>query len=127
MTQKTSFTDEKEVLANEYIDQGYLEDGQVIPSVVGMAIHLGVAESTLYKWSDDGHGTFSGTLARCKTKQHLTLINKGLKGEFNAAITKLALANHGYSEKTTTELTGANGGPVKTDTTFNFIPVSSND
>jgi hypothetical protein len=27
------------------------------------------------------------------------LINKGLKGEFNASIAKLMLANHGYCEK----------------------------
>jgi len=27
------------------------------------------------------------------------LVNKGLTGDFNATITKLMLANHGYSEK----------------------------
>lgn len=35
------------------------------------------------------------------TRQEVELINKGLKGEFNASIAKLMLANHGYSEKQT--------------------------
>nr|WP_296300623.1 terminase small subunit [Gilliamella sp.] len=34
-----------------------------------------------------------------KARQEVELINKGLKGEFNASIAKLMLANHGYSEK----------------------------
>ncbi|MEN7471298.1 terminase small subunit, partial [Providencia stuartii] len=34
-----------------------------------------------------------------KTLQENRLINKGLIGEFNPTITKLMLANHGYSEK----------------------------
>ncbi|MDF7480882.1 DNA-packaging protein, partial [Proteus mirabilis] len=31
--------------------------------------------------------------------QEMKLINSGLAGDFNATITKLMLANHGYSEK----------------------------
>jgi len=39
------------------------------------------------------------TLSRIATNQEFRLLNGGLLGDFNPAITKLALANHGYSEK----------------------------
>ena len=44
---------------------------------------------------------FLDTLELIKSRQEVELINKGLKGEFNASIAKLMLANHGYSEKQT--------------------------
>ena len=108
----------------------YLEDyndkhEHIIPSVVGMAVVLGVAKSTLYKWAEDESTGFSDTLAKCNDQQELKLINGGLANTFNATIVKLALANHGYSDKQQTELTGANGGPIELDSVFEFIPVSN--
>ena len=99
MGRHTEFTDEIEQKALEYINGGYRGEDQVVPSVVGMAVSLNVAESTLYKWAEDGHGDFSGTLKRCKEAQHIKLLNSGLDSTFNSVITKLALHNHGYSDK----------------------------
>jgi len=113
MGRHTECSQEMADKANEYIEN-YAELGDQIPSVVGMAIELNVAESTLYKWAEDEHFDFSETLAFCKTSQHRQLVNKGLSGEFNATITKLALANHGYSEKTSTDLTSG-GEPIKNE------------
>lgn len=48
---------------------------------------------------DDNKQEFSYTLEKIKDQQHLTLLNKGLSGEFNASITKLMLHNYGYSDK----------------------------
>jgi len=110
----TSFTDEIEQAALAYIEIGYQELDHTIPSVVGMSLALNVNKSTLYKWSDDGHGTFSDTLAKCNAKQHMMLLSKGLSGDYNAAITKLALSNHGYSEKTSTDITSG-GEKIKND------------
>ena len=39
------------------------------------------------------------TLENIKTKQELMLISGGLKSTFNSTITKLMMANHGYSDK----------------------------
>ena len=123
----SSFSPEVELDAIKYIQGGYKEeDGQVVPSVVGLAVYLGVSKSTLYKWAEDGRGTFSDTLELCNDKQHLILTSKGLTSDFNSAITKLMLSNHGYSEKTSTEITGANGGPVAVQE-IQFIPVDNND
>jgi len=122
----TSYSKEKEEQALEYINGGYLDDNQVIPSIVGLAVHLDIAESTLYDWAKKERGTFPVTLAKCMQKQHMVLINSGLAGDFNATIVKLALTNHGYSDKTSTELTGANGGPMQVQE-IQFIPVGSDD
>ena len=90
-----------------------------------MAVVLGVAKSTLYKWAEDESTGFSDTLALCNDQQEIKLLNGGLTNTFNATIVKLALANHGYSDKQQTELTGANGGPIELDSVFEFIPVSN--
>ena len=119
MSGKTTYTPEKEQAALDYIETGYIGMGHVVP--VGMASAINVVESTVYKWAADGHGTFSETLAKCKQAQHIELLNKGLTGDFNATITKLALANHGYSEKTSTDVTS---GGEKIQNTWNIHPVS---
>ena len=41
--------------------------------------------------------------------QAVSLINSGLAGEFNSAITKLMMANHGYRERTETDHISSNG------------------
>ncbi len=99
--------------AEHYI-QNYTECGDAIPSVVGMSIELKVARSTLYKWAEDDQFNFSDTLGKCNDAQHRKLVNQGLTGGFNATIVKLALSNHGYSEKTSTDLTSG-GEPIKNE------------
>ncbi|MGK4231240.1 DNA-packaging protein [Providencia hangzhouensis] len=86
------------VKAKEYLMGGYETVGDVIPSVAGLACYLGVSRKTVYEWvkeSTDLSDTLEGILAMQENK----LINKGLNGDFNPTITKLMLANHGYSEK----------------------------
>lgn len=107
----TEWSDEVEELALSYIEN-YKDFGDMIPSVVGMAIELSVSRSTLYKWAEDGHGNISDILSHCKDVQHRTLMNGGLSSSMNSNIVKLALGKHGYSDKTAAEITGAEGGPL---------------
>ena len=95
----TKYTPELLQQAEDYINGGYKDHGQVIPSVVGMAVALKVGKSTLYDWANDETKKFSDTLARCDEMQHVIALNKGISGEFSQPITKLVLFNHGYSEK----------------------------
>ena len=86
------------VKAKEYLMGGYETVGDVVPSVAGLACYLGVSRKTVYEWvkeSTDLSDTLEGILAMQENK----LINKGLTGDFSPTITKLMLANHGYSEK----------------------------
>jgi len=102
----TKYSEEMVENAREYLEGGYKSDGSVIPSECGLALCLGVAKSTVQKWgSEVGKEEFSGILKAIQVKQEGLLLNSGLKGEFNAAITKLVLGKHGYSEKTESETT----------------------
>lgn len=87
--------------ANDYVDN-YADHEHVIPSIVGMARVLKVSQKTLYNWSE-AHPEFAAVMEDCNDYQEFTLINKGLKNEINAQITKLALGKHGYSDKQETD------------------------
>ena len=91
--------------AHTYLET-YKEQGDIIPSVVGLALFLDVTPKTLYNWSDDEKNPeFLHMLTKIKSTQEQKLISGGLGGEFNAAITKLVLTKHGYHEKIDTDVT----------------------
>lgn len=69
-----------------------------MPSHKGLALHLRIAESTLYAWADE-QPDFSETLETIKHMQHETLANGSLGGKYNALIAKLMLHNHGYRDR----------------------------
>lgn len=103
--------------------QNFEKYGDVVPSIVGLAVVLDVVESTLYNWDTEEHPEFLGMLSKIKSKQQQVLISKGLLGDFNSTITKLILAKHGYYERV--EQTGADGGPIKTDNTWTIKVVDA--
>jgi len=86
--------------ALDYLENYEEVHGDSIPSVAGLAVSLGVAKSTVYLWKGL-HDEFSDTLDRIMTSQERKALNNGINGVFNATITKLVLANHGYSEAST--------------------------
>ncbi len=89
---------------NNYIEN-YKEHGHIIPSVVGLAGVIGVTSRTIQKWANDkSKHELIRTLERLEDKQHECLLSGGLSSEFNSTITKLALHNHGYSEKTESKI-----------------------
>jgi len=84
--------------AEDYIKN--LPEDEVVHSIEGLADHIDVARSTVYKWRDEIE-EFSDTLETILRKQAKTLINRGLAGEFNAPMTKMMMnVNHGYRERT---------------------------
>jgi len=96
----TKYSPEILAKAKEYLEGGYLTGGKVIPSNVGLALHLRVTPQTLDNWAENPeHSEFLGILTDIQASQHELLINSGLTGDFNSAITKLVLGKHGYSEK----------------------------
>lgn len=88
-----------------YLDV-YREEGDIVPSLEGLSVYLNIGLSTIHKWKNDGDKQeFVDTLEMCKTKQARCVINGGLGGDFNSAISKLLLHNHGYSEKVDSTIT----------------------
>ncbi|QBY44417.1 DNA-packaging protein [Arsenophonus nasoniae] len=100
--------------AKDYLMGEYKTVGDVVPSVAGLACYLGISRSTAQEYAKENQ-EFSGTLEAIKTIQENSLINNGLKGDFNPTIVKLMLSNHGYAEKQETALTGKDGGAIETD------------
>ena len=112
----SKYSDETCRKARLYVDGGYAECGDVVPQIVGLACELGINRDTVYEWaSDPEKKEFSDIVAGCLSAQERRLVNGSLSGDLNPTITKLLLTKHGYTERIQQELTGADGGAIKTD------------
>ena len=98
----TNYSDELVAKALDYVENFKVYD-HMIPSIAGLAKVINRNRSTMYTWSDENnscyHPEFSDILSRIKEAQECELLNNGLSGDFNAAITKLVLGKHGYHDK----------------------------
>lgn len=111
--------------AKDYLLDGYSDFGNIVPSVAGLGCFLGISRSTIYEYKALSK-EFSDTLDAILMKQEMLLINGGLNQTFSGTITKLMLANHGYSEKTQTDIT-TNGESINKPTTINLVGLKPND
>jgi len=100
----TKYNDEIQAKAERYVFE-WQAIGDVIPSRVGLCCWLAICKQTSYEW--EKHPQFLDTLRAVDTLQEYIALNKGIIGEFNATLTKLILANHGYSDKQQTDLTNS--------------------
>ena len=108
MGRPTKLTEEIIKKAENYIAGDWMTLGHVMPSAVGLAKVIGVSKKTIYNWADN-NDDFLHILAELNTEQEFTLLNNGLTGEFNTAITKLVLAKHDYSDKVSQDVTSSDG------------------
>jgi len=97
----TLYSEAKLAKAREYLESG----DYVVPSVTGMCLYIGVARKTCYLWVEQGHTEFADIMDAINETQEVSLISKGLTGDFNPSIVKMLLARHGYAEKTETDIT----------------------
>jgi len=109
----TKYNEDLQTQADEYIFK-YNEVGDVIPSRVGLCCYLGVSKRISYEW-ELLYPEFLHTLENIEAMQERTAVNRGLDGTFNAAITKLILHNHGYSEKQELAHTSPDGSMTPKD------------
>lgn len=95
----TKYSKEKLNISIDYV-KNYKEHGDIVPSVVGLAVLLEVSKKTLYNWAAvPENKDFLHTLEKLSTNQERGLLNGGLSGDLNPQITKMMLYNHGYSDK----------------------------
>lgn len=91
------------------------EFGDTVPNMAGLCIALGINKVTAYDWAKQkSKKEFSNTLDELQLKQECLLLSGGLSGGFNAAITKLMLCNHGYSDKQEIDNTSSDGSATPT-------------
>lgn len=119
--------------AKTYLIDGFQEIGNTVPSVAGLSCYLGVSKKAIYNWADESKGDYNDpiridfvhTLAAIQAKQEMMLIDGGLSQRFSGTITKLMMANHGYSDKVETDVT-TNGESVNKPTTINLVAPMGN-
>ena len=104
--------------------QHYLENfddyGSPFPSVYGLSKVLDVSRATLQAWKADRVKNsdklqFLDILDKIHSEQEEVAWKRGLDGTYNAMLVKLLLGKHGYHEKSAQEITGADGGAIKTE------------
>lgn len=112
----TKYTPELIEKAKYYVDQGYLEEGEVIPTIEGMALYLKIRRRTIYDWAaQEEKEEFSHIVEWCNAKQAKILMSGSLKNEMNPTISKLLLTKQGYSDKSIQEVSGLDGKPIETN------------
>lgn len=99
MARPTKYNQEIVTKAQHYLDH-YEEYDDIIPSQAGLALVLGLSRQTLKTWSQaEDKKEFLDILDRIHQKQECVLLDNGLTGKFNAAITKFVLGKHGYHDR----------------------------
>ena len=94
----SKYDDAVQKIAEDYCDN-YTNYGDVVPTVVGLALAMDVATNTVYNWANEDNPDFLRIFTRVEQLQHKGLVNGGLLGDFNPAIAKMMLTKHGYSDK----------------------------
>lgn len=98
----TKYTPELIKAAWAYLDN-YEAAGDVVPSVVGLALDIGISEETAYTWAkEEGKEEFSDILTRVKNSQQRFLLSGSLTGGYNPVIAKMMLSKHGWVEESKT-------------------------
>ena len=110
----TVYDDDLIAKAMEYVDSEGECAGDVVPTIAGMAVHLGISRETIRLWAaDENRPEFFGIVERLLSTQEKKVINGSMTNVYNATISKLLLSKHGYSDKQETTLQGPAGGPVE--------------
>lgn len=100
MGRPSKYTPELLEAAWAYVNGGWLECGDKIPSVAGMACEIGITRELAHLWvNDKTKSEFFDIMKALAQKQERTLTNHGLDGTYSTTITKLILTKHGYSDK----------------------------
>jgi hypothetical protein len=103
----TKYTPELLAKANEYLDV-YI---RLIPSHQDLALYLGIADATLYRWADE-KPEFKEILSRVKQTQFAVAMDGGLSNDMNASIVKLLMGKHGLSDKMDTTSSDGSMSPT---------------
>lgn len=122
----SKYTPELLLKAQEYLDEGWEEEGELFPSHVGLCLYIGIGKTTAYDWSkEESKSEFSDIFEQIMMKQEMNIVKNSITGDYNSTISKVMLTKHGYSDKQQTELTGAGGGPIEAQWTVQ--PVKAKD
>lgn len=96
----TKYNDTMPQRVEMYLEKCVADD--VLPTHAGLAVFLKVCKATVENWAKQ-YPEFLVSLGILNAIQEVTLVNRGLKSEYNSTICKLMLSsNHGYKERSDT-------------------------
>jgi hypothetical protein len=107
----SKYTEEVLEKARAYA-KNHLVDGSddVIPSIEGLSIYLGVSRETVRDWAKQSEkAEFSAIVEEMMAKQARALFNGALRGELREKTSSMMLSKHGYSEKQEVDLSSSDG------------------
>jgi hypothetical protein len=109
MGMTSSYDEAMQEKADLYIDEFEADaEGEVVPSITALALYLGISRATAHNWGK-AFPTFLDTLEKVNQVQEVKLTNGSLSNRLNSNISKLMLANHGYSDKSSVDNTSSDG------------------
>ena len=94
--------------ARWYVEGGWKEEGDIVPTVAGLACVLKISRETIYEWARNDD-RFSDVHKELMSVQERQLVNGGLAGGFNSAVTKVMMTKHGYTDKVEQDITSSDG------------------
>jgi len=106
----TKYNSDTLLNADHYVNGGYIDLGQCLPTSAGLARHLKCCRMSLYLWAKK-YAEFNEVIESLNCEQEMLLVNGGLSNKYNANITKLMLSQHGYHSKVDSDVTSA-GAPI---------------
>lgn len=92
----TKYNDELLAKAVDYLTE-YPNNDEAIPTVVGLALYIGISKATIHRWKEE-YPLIKDIADTVLEMQERALINGGLTSEYNSHVTKMLLAQHGYSD-----------------------------
>lgn len=126
MARPTTYDQEIENKAWQYVESGWIELNHRTPSVVGLCQYINRSKSIIYDWAKDPEKELSDILEAIAEKQEAELLNNGLSGDFNSTITKLMLTKHGYHDKQDNTHSGPDGRAIETDNKYTIEIIKPN-
>lgn len=111
------------------------QSGMVIDIVVpkpytieGLCVALEIDRDTLLNYEKrQGYEEFFGTIKKAKIKVQQNLIERGLEGENNSAVSIFVMKNNfGYKDKSEQEISGIDGGAIQTQSVSEFKVIFEN-
>lgn len=109
MARPTLYTKKLVEEAWKYVNGGWQEAGDPVPSVAGLACEIGIRRETCHAWAKDENKEFSNILGEIAAIQERSLLRGGLQGDFNPSITKMMMTKHGYSDRVEQDHTSSDG------------------
>lgn len=98
MARPTSCTEDVIKQAWHYVNN-WKEYGRAIPSHVALCQAINRSRAAVYRWATLPENPFSEILEAINELQEMELLDKGLTGEWNSNIVKLALGKQGYHDR----------------------------